>query len=84
MSFVLLKPDGLAPTEKTHARCPDCGEMVRNEANTCKHCGSKIIDRHVLLIVEKKPRSVLSDINGSLTWIAVVLAAVAALLAFTR
>lgn len=29
----------LAPTAKTHVRCPDCKELVFMEARKCKHCG---------------------------------------------
>lgn len=30
---------GEIATEKTHVRCPDCRELVRNDARKCKHCG---------------------------------------------
>ena len=30
---------GEIATEQTHVRCPDCRELVRNDARKCKHCG---------------------------------------------
>jgi zinc-ribbon domain len=27
----------------THVRCPDCKELVRKDANVCKHCHAKLI-----------------------------------------
>jgi len=32
-----------APTPKTHVKCPDCKELVLNEARVCKHCGCQLI-----------------------------------------
>lgn len=37
-----LKIDPNAPTAKTHVRCPECRELVLQDATVCKHCGSKI------------------------------------------
>lgn len=37
-----LVRDPNAPTEKTHVKCPDCGELVRIEARVCKHCGCNL------------------------------------------
>jgi hypothetical protein len=37
------KADSNAPTEDTHVRCPDCCELVLNEARVCKHCGAKLV-----------------------------------------
>jgi hypothetical protein len=31
------------PTRSTHLRCPQCRELVLNEARLCKHCGTKLI-----------------------------------------
>lgn len=31
------------PTPKTHVKCPDCQELVLNEARKCKHCGCALI-----------------------------------------
>ena len=31
------------PNRWTHVRCPDCKELVRKEANVCKHCGCKLV-----------------------------------------
>ena len=31
------------PNWDTHLRCPDCKELVRKEANVCKHCGLKLV-----------------------------------------
>lgn len=31
------------PTPDTHVKCPDCAELVRREANVCKHCGVRLI-----------------------------------------
>jgi len=30
-------------TWRTHVRCPECKELVLNEARVCKHCGCKLI-----------------------------------------
>lgn len=30
-------------TPKTHVRCPDCREVVRRDANKCKHCGTALV-----------------------------------------
>lgn len=35
--------DPNAPTPYTHVRCPECKELVLNEARVCKHCGGKQI-----------------------------------------
>src|SRR5688572_13922941 len=32
-----------APTPDTHVRCPDCAELVLNQARKCKHCGCALI-----------------------------------------
>ena len=32
-----------APKPWTHVKCPDCKELVHNEANVCRHCGCKLI-----------------------------------------
>lgn len=32
-----------APTPGTHVKCPDCRELVKKDANTCKHCGCRLI-----------------------------------------
>jgi hypothetical protein len=34
---------GNGPTPDTHVKCPDCRELVLNEANVCKHCGCKLV-----------------------------------------
>lgn len=31
------------PTPETHVKCPDCRELVLNEARVCKHCGCKLV-----------------------------------------
>jgi hypothetical protein len=31
------------PNPNTHVRCPDCRELVRNDARKCKHCGVSLI-----------------------------------------
>ena len=36
-----VDPEG--PTPETHVRCPDCRELVRKDANVCKHCGCKLV-----------------------------------------
>lgn len=38
-----LKRDPNAPTAWTHVKCPDCRELVLNEARVCKHCGCKLV-----------------------------------------
>ena len=30
-------------TTKSHVRCPDCRELVRHDANKCKHCGTMLV-----------------------------------------
>lgn len=30
------------PTPQTHVRCPDCKELVRKDANVCKHCRCRL------------------------------------------
>lgn len=37
------RPAPGAPTVWTHVRCPDCQELVPNEARVCSHCGCKLI-----------------------------------------
>jgi hypothetical protein len=37
------KIDPLAPSPKTHVRCPDCREFVYKDARKCKHCGTTLI-----------------------------------------
>ena len=29
------------PSQDTHKKCPDCAELVLQEAKVCKHCGAK-------------------------------------------
>ena len=31
------------PTPETHVRCPECKELVRNDARKCKHCGCALV-----------------------------------------
>lgn len=38
------------PTPATHVKCPDCAELVRNEARVCKHCGCRLVSQ-----VDAKP-----------------------------
>jgi hypothetical protein len=38
------QPDGgHTPMPSTHVRCPDCAELVLNEARKCKHCGCRLV-----------------------------------------
>ncbi len=37
------KGDPNAPTPESHVRCPDCKELVLQEAKVCKHCGCKLV-----------------------------------------
>lgn len=37
----IAAPD--APSPLTHVRCPDCRELVRNDASKCKHCGTALV-----------------------------------------
>lgn len=32
-----------SPNPNTHVRCPDCRELVRNDARKCKHCGASLM-----------------------------------------
>lgn len=32
-----------SPNPNTHVRCPDCRELVRNDARKCKHCGVSLL-----------------------------------------
>ncbi len=41
-----LKADAEKPSDLTHARCPACAEYVLPTANTCKHCGGKLVPDH--------------------------------------
>lgn len=34
---------GVEPTPETHVKCPDCRELVRADANVCKHCRCKLV-----------------------------------------
>ena len=34
--------DGI-PNPDTHIRCPDCKELVRNEARKCRFCGISLV-----------------------------------------
>ena len=36
--LVALLPSTDGQTSGTHVRCPDCQELVLNEARKCKHC----------------------------------------------
>lgn len=36
-------PDPNAPTPRTHVICPDCRELVHQEARRCKHCGITLV-----------------------------------------
>ncbi len=38
-----LTEENAAPSPATHVKCPDCKELVRKEANVCKHCGCKLV-----------------------------------------
>jgi hypothetical protein len=33
---------GDSPSPWTHVRCPDCKEVVRNDARVCRHCGCRL------------------------------------------
>lgn len=35
--------EGNVITDATHVRCPDCRELVRNDARKCKHCGTALV-----------------------------------------
>ena len=35
------------PHPDTHVKCPDCRELVLNEAKVCKHCGCKLIPQGI-------------------------------------
>lgn len=37
-----------APTPATHVKCPDCAELVLNEARVCKHCGCRLVPQGVV------------------------------------
>jgi len=41
------RADPERPTPETHVRCPDCKELVRNDANVCKHCGCKLTPQNI-------------------------------------
>lgn len=49
IAFVLLvllpvvKPDGAVAKPSTHVKCPDCAELVLNDARVCKHCGCRLV-----------------------------------------
>jgi membrane protein implicated in regulation of membrane protease activity len=41
-----MKRDPLAPSPETHVRCPDCRELVYQDAKKCKHCGILLVPSH--------------------------------------
>ena len=38
-----LTAENAPPSPETHVKCPECKELVRKEANKCKHCGCKLV-----------------------------------------
>jgi len=38
-----LTAENAPPSPETHVKCPDCKELVRKEANKCKHCGCNLV-----------------------------------------
>lgn len=43
------------PTPETHVRCPECKELVRMDATTCAHCGTKLLAQPITLPARAKP-----------------------------
>lgn len=37
-----IRISGEEASPKTHVRCPDCRELVRMDANVCKHCRTRL------------------------------------------
>ncbi len=33
----------MLPNSETHVKCPDCRELVLQDARKCKHCGCSLI-----------------------------------------
>lgn len=38
-----IRSRGPQPTNETHVRCPDCRELIFNDAVVCRHCGCKLV-----------------------------------------
>lgn len=38
-----ITAESAGPTAETHVRCPDCKELVRKDANVCKHCKCRLV-----------------------------------------
>ncbi|WP_349745343.1 zinc ribbon domain-containing protein [Roseateles cavernae] len=64
------------PHPSTHVRCPDCRELVRMDANKCKHCGAKLIPtREAEPIIHNPPRGIGFDsVIGTIVLIIIGLA----------
>lgn len=43
----LKNPKAVAPNPNTHVKCPDCRELVLNDARKCKHCGCSLVPQQV-------------------------------------
>lgn len=41
------KMQGVQPSPETHVKCPDCRELVLNDARKCKHCGCSLVPKQV-------------------------------------
>jgi hypothetical protein len=47
---------GEAVSPETHARCPDCRELVRADAVRCKHCGATLTPTDISAAVAEMAR----------------------------
>lgn len=50
-----------APTPETHRKCPDCRELVLNDARVCKHCGAHLVPEAELKTCRKCHKENSSD-----------------------
>jgi RNA polymerase subunit RPABC4/transcription elongation factor Spt4 len=41
----------------THVKCPDCKELVRKDANKCKHCGTSLTPGAVEIVEQERSAS---------------------------
>ena len=63
-----LRQDASAPTPETHVKCPDCRELVLNEARVCKHCGCRLVPASEQPSATAGRAGAYSD-DGTLNWL---------------
>jgi hypothetical protein len=67
-----LTEENAPPSPETHVKCPDCKELVRKDANVCKHCGCKLTPENAKIdgvnstaITNENPWESSRDLNNS-------------------